>query len=252
MKLRLMGLSVGVAAGAVTVAGCGLERPEPACVVARASSDGSTGSFAATYTLKQGQNPDAQCARLGAEAVGLQKFYSQSANAPDTVGIRSTRMGQLASTFASRPDPDTSHTLYSVGPLATEAPGPDNFCTVPELTAAALDVPATATLPAQSFRYGWSNLRIYNTPGIPGTQFAADLSYSENGCTAEYTVKGIWPVVSCRNATTRQADDKLCDPYANPEEGRLRGSGINPLFPVKCDPVALICVLTGDVPSQEP
>ncbi|HZI16394.1 MAG TPA: hypothetical protein VE153_38875 [Myxococcus sp.] len=246
MKLRLMGLTVGVAA----LCACDMEPPQAQCVVARAVSDGSTGSFATTYTLKEGQNPDQQCSRLAPEPVGLQKYYSQDPAAPDTVGVRSARLGQLDRTNAARPDPDTTHSLSAVGQLASEFPGPDNFCDVPQLTPARRDVPATATQPAQSYAYQWSNLRIYNTPGIPGTQFIADVRYTENGCTAEYTARGIWPVVSC--ATGGKVDEAKCDPYADYSVGRLRGSGINPLFPVKCDPVALICVLTGDVPSQEP
>lgn len=246
MKLRLMGLTLGVAA----LSGCDLEPPTPQCVVARAVSDGSTGSFATTFTLKEGQNPDLQCSRLASEPVGMQKYYSQDPSGPDSVGVRSARLGKLNQDFAARPDPDATHSLSAVGQLASESPGPDNFCDVPTLTPARRDVPATATATAQSFLYEWSNLRIYNTPGIPGTQFIADVRYTENGCTADYVARGIWPVVSC--ATGGKPDETKCDPYADYSVGRLRGSGINPLFPVKCDPVALICVLTGDVPSQEP
>jgi hypothetical protein len=265
MKLRMMGLSLGVAAGAVAVGACGVEEPEPQCVVARASIDGSIGSFAATYTLKAGQNPDRACARLRSEPLGLQKFFSEQPGGPDTLAVRSERMGRLAASFASRPDPDPSHRTYSVGPFASAAPGPDNFCDVPELTPARLDVPAAPAglpdggtlpdggppaLPSQSFTYALSNLRIYNTPGIPGTQFAAELQYTENGCTADYTVKGIWPVVRC-GLSDGGVNEAACDPYADYDAGRLRGSGINPIFPVKCDPAALICVLTGEVPSEE-
>ncbi|MCY1019440.1 hypothetical protein [Pyxidicoccus sp. MSG2] len=266
MKLRLMGLSVGVATAAVAVFACGVDEPEPQCVVARASIDGSTGSFAATYTLKPGQNPDQQCARLKPERVGLQKYFSETPSSADSVAVRSARLGKLGRDFAAtRPDPDPTHATYSVGAFASEAPGPDNFCNVPTLTAARLDVPATAPgLPdggaqpdggppgqaAQSFTYEWSNLRIYNSPGTPGTQFTAELRYTENGCTAEYSAKGIWPVVTC-GLSDGGVNEAACDPYADYDAGRLRGSGINPVFPVKCDPDALICVLTGEVPSEQ-
>ncbi|HZI08673.1 MAG TPA: hypothetical protein VEZ71_31945, partial [Archangium sp.] len=63
-------------------------------------------------------------------------------------------------------------------------------------------------------------------------------------------VKGIWPVVAC--GTSGKPDEAKCDPRADPAAGRIRGSGINPIFPVKCDPVALFCVLTGEVPSDKP
>jgi hypothetical protein len=244
MTRRVKELCMGAAA-AVLMA-CASEDPERQCVVARAVSDGSTGSFAAAYALKEGQDPTRACAQLTAEPVGLQKYYSEDPAAPDTVAIRSARVGKLLEQYASRlaaPAP------YSLGELG-EVPGEDNFCDVPELSATRVEVPEDSAGPAQSFTYAWSHLRIYNTPRIPGTQFAADLRYTENGCTADYEVKGIWPVVNCGSGTPKMPNDALCDPKPDFEAGRLRGSGINPLFPVRCDPVALICVLTGGVPSD--
>lgn len=249
MKLKLMGLNAGVVAAAVALGACYTEEPEAQCAVARAVSDGSTGSFAATFTLKAEEaHPDRPCTQLTSEPVGLQKYFSREPSAPDTVAIRTARMGRLTEDFEDRVSSESAGEPYAVGALASESPGPDNFCDVPELSVSRLDVPAANELPAQSFAYEWSNLRIYNTPEIPGTQFVADLRYTENGCSAEYSVKGIWPVVRC--ATGGEPNEELCDPYPNPDKGRLRGSGINPLFPVKCDPVALICVLTGEVPSE--
>jgi hypothetical protein len=253
MKLRWMAISAGAAAAAVAMGACG-SAPEAECVVARAVSDGSTGSFAASYQLKAGQNPDQVCARLKPEPLGLQKFYNQDPAGADTVGVRSSRLGQLLQSFASRVSEASKASATAVGPFASTTPAEDHFCSVPQLSPTRLEVaqgvaPDGGVLPAQDYGYAWSNLRIYNTPEIPGTQFTADLVYTENGCTAEYAVKGIWPVVRCQNSATKLPDDALCDPYADFDAGRLRGSGINPLFPVKCDPDALICVLTGEVPS---
>jgi hypothetical protein len=249
MKRQMMGLSVGAVALATVLSACNTEDPERQCSVARAVSDGSTGSFAATYTLKGESAPDRPCTQLKPEPVGLQKYFSEDSAAADTVAIRTTRMGTLRTQFKARLDPASAGDPYAVGALATEGPGPDNFCDVPELEPARLDVPASGSAPAQSFSYEWSHLRIYNTPEIPGTQFVADLRYTENGCSAEYSVKGIWPVVKC--ATSGKPNEALCDPYPDLTVGRVRGSGINPIFPVKCDPVALICVLTGEVPSGQ-
>lgn len=250
MKRDLMGMSVSAVALAAVLSACNTEDPERQCSVARAVSDGSTGSFAATFTLKEGSpDPDRLCTQLKAEPVGLQKYFNQDPSAPDTVAIRTDRMGRLRTQYAARIDAATAGAPYALGPLASETPGPDNFCDVPELAPGRLEVPANETQPAQSFTYEWSGLRVYNTPEIPGTQFIADLRYTENGCTAEYTVRGIWPVVSC--ATGGKPDETKCDPYPDYNVGRLRGSGINPIFPVKCDPVALICVLTGEVPSDK-
>ncbi|ATB31448.1 hypothetical protein [Melittangium boletus] len=241
MKRRLIGLGMLLSA-------CGAEQQDPQCVVARAVSDGSTGSFAVTYSLKPGQNPALACTRLKSEAVGLQKYLSQDPAAKDTVAVRSGSLGTLLRTEAARVDASVS-IANAVGTLETEAPGPDNFCEVPVLSPERVVLTATPDAIAQDLTYEWSGLRIYNTPDIPGTQFIANLRYTANGCTAEFTARGIWPVVSCATSSTvRTPDESKCDPYADPPT-RLRGSGINPSFPVKCDPVALICVLTGEVPS---
>lgn len=256
MNLRLIALGAGAVGFTAVLGACGTDQQQdPQCVVARAVSDGSTGSFAATYHLKEGQDPSRACAQLKPEPVGLQKYFNQDPAGRDSVGVRSARMGSLLTTNASRLNTSVSSDANSVGELTTAAPGPDNFCEVPVLSAARLEAEATSTgtepQAALSVTYEWSNLRIYNTPQIPGTQFVADLRYTENDCTAEYKVKGIWPVVKCQNSKTKLADDTLCDPRPDFEAGRLRGSGINPLFPVKCDPDVKICVLTGEVPSDE-
>ena len=238
MKRGLIGLGLLLSA-------CGAQRQEPQCVVARAVSDGSTGSFAATYSLKPGEDPARACAQLKSEPVGLQKYLGEEGD-KDSVALRTARVGNLLKNAKVQVDASAANQPNSVGTMETDAPGPDNFCEVPALNPTRLVTLASSEGGALDLTYEWSGLRIYNTPSIPGTQFIADLRYTENGCTAQYTVRGIWPVVSC--ATNKQPDESKCDPYADPPT-RLRGSGINPSFPVKCDPFALICVLTGEVPS---
>ena len=244
MNRRLIGLGTGGVLWLSILGGCAAEQQDPQCVVARAVSDGSTGSFATTYALKPGQDTASACAKLKSEAVGLQKYFNQDPNARDSVGVRTAQVGTLLRDKTFQVDASTPAQANSVGDLTTEAPGPDNFCEVPTLSDTRL-VGRLGTTPVD-LTYAWSNLRIYNTPDVPGTQFIADLRYTANGCSAEFTARGIWPVVSCD--TGKKPDETKCLPYADPPT-RLRGSGINPNFPVKCDPEALICVLTGDVPS---
>ncbi|OJT23883.1 hypothetical protein BO221_18150 [Archangium sp. Cb G35] len=255
MTLRLIGLGTGVVLLASTLSACDPLQQDPQCVVARAVSDGSTGSFATSFSLAPGEDAAASCAHLKPEVVGLQKYFSQDPNArdrdpnvKDRVGIRSQPwwLAMPAVVAAERPyavDPDAPVQRHAVGDLTTDAPGPDNYCEVPQLdNPTRLELRSTVSgQPGLSLAYAWSNLRVYNTPEIPGTLFVADLTYTENGCEAKYKVKGIWPVVSC--ATNRKPDESKCDPNADPSVGRLRGSGINPSFDVKCDPDALICVL---------
>ncbi|MFL5355421.1 hypothetical protein [Archangium sp.] len=246
MNMRLIGLGTGVVVLATTLGACSAAQQDPQCVVAKAVSDGSTGSFAATYTLKDGQDASLACAQLKPEPVGLEKYFSKDPGGPETVVIRSSRLGKLLDNSDVEVDPDAPNAPNAQGMLTTEAPGADNFCDVPTLSPSRLVARSVSGGPTLDLTYAWSNLRIYNTPDIPGTQFVADLRYTENGCTAEYKVRGIWPVVGC--ATKGKPDASKCEPYADPPV-RLRGSGINPSFPVKCDPDALICVLTGEVPS---
>ncbi|MFY0525237.1 hypothetical protein ACN28I_19525 [Archangium gephyra] len=260
MNLRLIGLGTGAVLAVSTLGACGTYQQDPQCVVAK-------GTFATVYTLKEGQDASQACAQLKPERVGLEKYFSEDPSAPDSVTMRPQKIGGELAHKDTLLDPDAPLQPNSVGELMTDAPGEDNFCEVPTLTAARLESRYGGVSKAPvSLTYAWSNLRIYNTPEIPGTQFTAELHYSENGCTAEYTVKGIWPVVSCSKEIELDTDangdgkkDKVnvpdetkCDPNPDPSVGRYRGSGINPTFPVKCDPVALFCVLTGEVPSDKP
>ncbi|WP_375771309.1 hypothetical protein NR798_10540 [Archangium gephyra] len=249
MNLRLIGSTAGAVLLASSLGACEAQQQDPQCMVGK-------GAFATVYTLKAGQDPAAACAQLKPERVGLEKYFNQDPNGPATVGMRAITVGNLvAETTATAPktqlDPDAPFEPNSVGALTTDAPGEDNFCEVPTLNPTQVVTRSIAAGGSdRNLSYEWSNLRIYNTPQIPGTQFTAELRYIDNGCTAEYTVKGIWPVVSC--ATGGKPDDSKCDPNPDPSVGRVRGSGINPIFPVKCDPVALFCVLTGEVPSDKP
>lgn len=252
MNLRRIGLGLGAVLFASTLGACGAYQQDPQCVVAK-------GAFATVYTLKPGQDASLACAQLAPQVVGLEKYFGQDSSDPDTVAMRSKVVGDLLVNTADdyQVDPDAPNQPNSVGVLTTDAPGPDNFCEVPALNATRLVVRSLSGGAGKSLTYGWSNLRVYNTAEIPGTQFTADLHYTENDCTAEYTVKGIWPVVSCSKEITvdgkkqKVPDEVKCDPRPDPAAGRHRGSGINPIFPVKCDPVALICVLTGEVPSDK-
>jgi hypothetical protein len=255
MNLRLIGLGTGAVLAVSTLGACGTYQQDPQCVVAK-------GAFATVYTLKEGQDASQACAQLEPERVGLEKYFSEDPSAPDTVTLRPQQIGGELAHKNTLIDPDAPNQPNSVGELTTDAPGEDNFCDVPTLTTARLESRYGGVSKAPvSLTYAWSNLRIYNTPEIPGTQFTAELRYTENGCTAEYTVKGIWPVVSCfkeldvdgdGNMDKKVVDEPKCDPKPDPSVGRYRGSGINPTFPVKCDPVAFICVLTGEVPSDKP
>jgi hypothetical protein len=243
MNLRLIGSTTGALLLASTLGACGAEQQDPQCMVGK-------GAFATVYTLKPGQTPGPACASITPERVGLEKYFNQEPNGRDSVSLRARQLGDELAHKDTQIDPDAPRQANAVGEFSTEVPLDDNFCEVPTLTPAELQSRYGGVSKAPvSLKYEWSNLRIYSTPQIPGTQFTADLRYTKNGCTAEFSAKGIWPVVSC--ATNSKPDNSKCDPNPDPSVGRVRGSGINPIFPVECHPVALICVLTGEVPSDK-
>ncbi len=118
----------------------------------------------------------------------------------------------------------------------------------------------TPAVPATSIKYEWSNVRFYVTPAAPGTQLVGDLTYTKDGCVATYHVTAVYPSVSCQqlNADGDPVFDMagnpvlapdLCLPEADPAAGRPTGSGINPDFPVECEPKTALCVLTKEVPA---
>lgn len=95
--------------------------------------------------------------------------------------------------------------------------------------------------PVHDIGYTWSNINVHVTGTTPGTAMTATLEYSDIGCSATYSVRGLFPAVECETT----AD---CLIAADPEAGIATGSGINPaLFDyVVCDPDMSYCVLTVD------
>jgi len=88
-------------------------------------------------------------------------------------------------------------------------PSSDNFCEVPTLSVAQVHVPAVTEpstdpngmvvcpSPALDVKYEWSNVRLVVSAAVLGTEFAADLTYTNNGCTAQYRVWAVSPAVTC-------------------------------------------------------
>jgi hypothetical protein len=74
--------------------------------------------------------------------------------------------------------------------------------------------------PAQSFRYEWSNLRAKMTKEFPGNVFSADLTITQDGCTASYTVNAVFPAVFCADTPVPAGQppdpSSPCDDCTNP------------------------------------
>ena len=300
MKTRMIGLMLGAAALSVWGAGC--EQPTIDCRATR-------GGFATTFVL---QNGSGACAEKTTAVVGLQSYYARGTNGKVDIS---------KSTLAIRPE-DITHVeadvhhyidegcadesvistaeFNSVGDFVAVDPDADGVCSVPSASTTSFvsaeitpsgdpmdpENPCVDTHPAQNITYEWRNIKVHVSTASPGNRFEADLTYTENGCTATYKACGVWPVIHCEKydwvsdsdkacedeetapdtckcpgnpvnigcaIPTGQPEDKLCDgdPDLEPQYAIPYGSGINTDFQPRCDPGSLLCVLpTCPIPPE--
>lgn len=200
-----------LSAGAVALTGIvaalsGCEQPRPRCSSAR-------GEFSAIYTLRSPPT-GRPCEMLHGEILGVQTYTaprSATDSRPDydkmSLAIEPATLTGLLENAAERAEPHPEDKPYARGPFAESEPAADDFCTVPTLHSARVRLPALAeqvqectTLPpeeAVDISYTFRNVRVYTTAGAYGTQFAADLTYTQGDCTAEYAVRAVYPAVPC-------------------------------------------------------
>jgi hypothetical protein len=238
------------------------------CVQPRIDCTTGHGGFTAVYKLKPGsKSGSGDCDTLKGEVIGLEKYNPSQADnltrqdlTKAHLAIRTNMLGVLDRVASSAGVIDPTQALNSIGDFASTTPDENDVCSVPKLSpahqtlpkfsyAADPDKPTEMTaVDASDVTYTWSNMRIYVTTALPGTQLVGDLTYTKNGCTASYDVLALWPSVSCDNGKG-MPDPSLCNPEADADAGRGTGSGINPdIFAenrVKCDPDLLRCVLSA-------
>ena len=275
MKKQVLGLLA--CAGMLSIFGASCEQPQIDCRSAR-------GSFATVYVSRGG---GAECSDLGTGITGLQSYYVAAGTADDPkpgyeksfLAMRAEDMGNLEATYdevaaeCAGADPVSARDLSGKGDFAGVEPTND-YCSVAAVATthfASAAIPAAGPpdpmdpenpcladadlLPAIDVKYTWSNVQLEVTSDVQGTRFQADLKYEKDGCSADYTVCGVWPVIGCEKLVlneetgevegTGEPEDKLCDPDPDPEVPYQLsyGSGINSNFGAKCDPTTLLCVL---------
>lgn len=209
---------------------CGAEQPAPQCTVGR-------GDHAVRYTLKTGTG---SCAQKKAEIVGAQAFRVPGSGVPPTLVLKPAPLAALEGK-------DPAHSVTASGDFTTEYPGQDGVCEVPSMSEARQVVspePGTTV----DLRYQWSHLRIQDQAAIPGTQWTAELTYSEGDCTATYEAVGVFPAIKCE---TKGADGK---PVRDPRicKQPQPGLSLDPAFPVVCEESTNLCVLEGQPPVLVP
>ncbi|OJH41369.1 hypothetical protein [Cystobacter ferrugineus] len=199
---------------------CGAEQPAPQCTVGR-------GDHAVRYVLKTGSGT---CAEKKAEIVGAQAFRIPNSGTPPTVYFNA------ASLVTGTPSAPVA--VSASGPFTSEYPSDDNVCTVQAMSEARQGVGDMERV------YRWSNVRVQSRAAIPGTQWVADLIYSEGNCTASYEAVGVFPAIRCVRTVDNQEvrDESLC--------GAVRqGSTLDPAFPIYCEETTNLCVLNGLPPA---
>jgi len=227
MHLRI--LSVGLL-GVFLSSACTDKQPRVGCVVAPGYFLGSAGDYAARYALTSG-NPGDACAQKAGDTLGLAKFLQPRGGdrGTGTYGpppdYSRANVGIKAAAFVPLQGQDPDEKLVALGELQQEVT--QDFCGATSLA------PAEIHAPGLDLVYTWSDLRIFQTGEIFGTQMSARLDVVENGCNARYDVWGVWPSTSCDDGAGNP-DASLCAP---------ENSGLNPDFPISCDPATLLCLL---------
>lgn len=251
----------------LTTGGC--QQPQSYCTTAH-------GDFATTYTLTSG-DPMSACGGLKGEVVGLQTYFGKGGVggtpkfSEPSMAIRPATLGDLLDRAGSS-DPsivDPNAEPNAVAEFTTSLPDDEEFCeatkfsvseiSLPELPLIPGDpddpatpedesTPDTPPYPATTIRYEWSNARVLVSANYQGTQFSADLKFTQDDCTAEYEVRGFYPLISC--ASDAECCSTEADCKGKGEMGADRPlSGINPDFDVRCETALGYCVLRGDVPA---
>lgn len=218
---------------AALLGACDAEQPKPQCTVGR-------GEHAVRYTLVTGSGA---CATKRAEKVGAQIFRTPGSGIPPSLVFKPAPL-------AANEGKDSANPLTATGDFTTEYPGDDEVCEAPGFSEARQLV----TLPDRGpvlLRYQWSNVRVQGSAAIPGTQWTADLTYSEGDCTATYTAVGLFPALKCERTEKRDGQDVVVRDPALCKQPRP-GLSLDPAFPVSCEETTNLCVLAGAPPALEP
>jgi hypothetical protein len=255
MRFRILGLIVGV--GALAISGPACEQPQIDCRALHTA-------FVAKYTLISG---DPACSDRIGDVVGLQSYYQPKSDGsgPDRtkagrLAIRPTEMTDLEGEAGDNGDDTTivKAELNALGNFKNFEPDETDSCAISDVMTSEIqtnaippnggedpdttddDYPGRA---ATSIKHEWRNVRLLVTPANAGNLLKAQLTYTKDGCTAQYNVVAMAPVIGCVG-DDGLPNDALCDDKADVELGIPFGSGISQDLAPKCDADLGVCVPT--------
>jgi hypothetical protein len=232
MTKNIVSVAAAVLGAGMLMTGCNFDQPSFGCIV----QDASFANWFAKYDLKEGQNITSECQAkvLSGETIGVFKFTDPEKANSSVLTIRPRGLYSRATR-----DPGDPYLQTATGKLTDDTDAQD-FCSATDFSAATVNAgPKTSNPPeaATSITYQFANVKVYSAPDAPGTQLTGDLTYTQDGCTAQYTVRAVWPATPCDPTSAKPAD--LCG----------EGSGINPDFAVECDADLGMCVPSKPIPS---
>lgn len=209
---------------AALLSACDTKEPLPQCTIGR-------GEHAVRYTLVSGSG---SCANKTAEKFGAQIFRTPGSGIPPSLTFKPAPLAA---------GKDTANSPIATGDFTTEYPSDEELCVVPSMSDARQRIAQTDGS-TMDLRYQFSNVRIQGSSAIPGTQWTADVTYTENDCTATYAVVGMFPALKCEKTVDGKVvrDPTICQ-LPQP------GLSIDPAFPTTCDAATNLCVLKGAPPS---
>jgi len=247
MSKKILSTTAALIGAASLLAGCSVEQPSAGCISQDATTWFALYERQGTPTPEPGSTRTAeQCATstagtLVGEQVGIFKFADPN-NRSDTKLV--LRPNALAS--RSTRDPGDPYMQNAVGKLGT-TPDANDFCTATDFSAASVDdrgreanpgtTPPTTAIPPTRIKYEYKNVMVYAAPKAPGTQAKGEVTYTRDGCRADYTFRAVWPTVGCEPGS--DIPEYNCGP----------GSGANPDFALECHKDLHICVPSKDIPS---
>jgi hypothetical protein len=260
MSARICTLLTLASASRVSLVHVGCTQPDVNCTSAH-------GTFAARFERKSG-DANQPCGQQVGDILGMSTYYATGGinGTPKfdepSVAIRAQYLYEYVyyayapkSVFDTRKLDEEVGDPDAFGPFAAGVPDDEGFCPVSKLSTVSLDLPEYAPTPndpateedesdpgqiGAKLGYEWSNVKFLVTADAQGTQFSADLKFTQDACTATYHVVGVFPAVDCTG------DPTICDSDVN---------GINPDFPTEClafNESHSYCVLKGEPPAYDP
>jgi hypothetical protein len=254
------------------------DEPKPGCITSPAPF--------AVKLIEQSRSADCDATFGPADfnanpLVGLEVYYPRDAKGqPDygkgSVALRTAQLQSLIEEY-NVANMATDGTVLSIGAFTNGQADDSNFCTAPSTTTTHVVLPAIPEVPDDlstpdvdesmpaldpvDITLTWSNVQVYVTAAIDGTQFQATMTDTRptaagGSCTVTYLALGLSAAVQCAifddNGDPAGTDPTLCSPFPDPGKMRFTNNGISPLAKQSCDTATGWCLLDGNsVPAVQ-